>query len=482
MHEGPWITKRAERAEDVFVIVKTLWHDGGEYGVRAVISADGEDTVFETLATAPAHGGGPTEFTEYASFVLSESAGIERRGEPTEIVVATEHRWLGGPRRQIHLFEVTPTGLVQRRCQVFDHRSWRGHPPSSGLSEPPRGRWSTPSETVRVAFLADVPANGHTIYSVAWGTTRGIPGVPFSHQPRVESPLRVTTADDGSTVVDNGCYRVDLHPQCGQLDSFVLLNHPEVPAFTNSTSGTVHWNPDVYDDKGWGHAFSWDPPERTVVSARGPILYRVTRSGRMPSNNAEVELSVTYSFWAGVPWVRMQSSMRVTDDFGASAIRNGEMVFDADLFDAFCWKEKSGRIRKIRALHRPDPLIDAPATPAADIPWVALYNTKGRWALGSVALTAYAYDPLGGNPSVYRPAYFLYCHPFWNRPLTYFVRAWVYPFGYNDRMPAVPVRAGSTYVEDAAWLPFLLDEREPFRPLEDVDRRLRAPLEIRYGH
>ena len=131
-----------------------------------------------------------------------------------------------------------------------------------------------------------------------------------------------------------------------------------------SAQGTGHWNPDTLGDNGrWGHAFSWDPPERTHVSADGPILYRITRSGRMPGWNPEVELSVTYSFWADVPYVRMASSMRVTDDYGSLALRNGEMVFDAELFDAFAWKEKGGQIRKIRALHRPDPLIDAPATP-----------------------------------------------------------------------------------------------------------------------
>jgi len=477
-HEAPWITRKAERAENVFVVVKTLWENGATYRFDAMVVAPEAGTMpFAIQVTAPIAGGGPGGCTGFDSFVLSDSTGLDRWCEPTEIVVSAADDECGNLAEEVRLFEVVPSGLIEQPCQAFDHRRWSGHPPlPRGLQPKNRGRWSSPSQSVRLAFLADVPAHGHAIYCVAYG------GAPASARPAPSSPLVRSEADDGSTVIENGCYRVDLHPKCGQLDSFVLVNHPEVPAFTNSTSGTVHWNPDVYDDKGWGHAFSWDPPERTVVSADGPILYRVTRSGRMPSNNAEVELSVTYSFWAGAPWVRMQSSMRVTDDFGASAIRNGEMVFDADLFDAICWKEKSGRLRKIRALHRPDPLIDAPATPAADIPWVALYNTSGRWALGSVALTAYAYDPLGGNPSVYRPAYFLYCHPFWNRPLTYFVRAWVYPFGYNDRMPAVPVRAGSTYVEDAAYLPFLLDEDEPFRPIEDLDRRLRAPLEIRYGH
>ena len=44
------------------------------------------------------------------------------------------------------------------------------------------------------------------------------------------------------------------------------------------------------------------------------------------------------------------------------------------------------------------------------------------------------------------------------------------------------MRAGSTYVEDAAYLPFVLGDGFPFAPLEELDRRLRAPLEITYGH
>jgi hypothetical protein len=43
------------------------------------------------------------------------------------------------------------------------------------------------------------------------------------------------------------------------------------------------------------------------------------------------------------------------------------------------------------------------------------------------------------------------------------------------------VPGSSGHVEDAAYLPFLLDEDEPFRPIEELDRRLRAPLKIRYG-
>ncbi len=505
-HE-PWITRRAESASKIAVAIKMLWANGQAYDVAVQIKNDDNRATHHVAFTAPSGGGGPPGFHCYDSFKLRETAGILRMVEPVEIVVAAE-RWqtpdLAGEVR-LYRYDVNGGVLTPWPCQVFEPRTFSGIPAVPQGSEPKgRGRYTTPSQTVRLAFLAlTVPPHSSQIYCAAYG------GTPPHTRPALTNELVVSTSADGGTVVENGYYRVDLHPQSGQINSFIMTDPAEscffldslvmpvgqafqrsiqrrgkkIPPFTNSTSDAVHWNPDTFGDNGrWGHAFSWDPPERTHVSADGPILYRITRSGRMPGWNPEVELSVTYSFWAGVPYIRMSSSMRVTDDYGSLAVRNGEMVFDADLFDAFAWKEKSGQIRKIRALHRPDPLIDAPATPAADIPWVALYNTRGRYALGAIALTAHAYDPINGNPSIYRPAYFLYTHPFWARPLNYFVRAWVYPWGYNDRGPVIPVSRGSTYVEDMAFLPFLLDETDPFRPIEMVDRVLRAPLEIEYGH
>ncbi|MEW6741498.1 MAG: hypothetical protein AB1486_01965 [Planctomycetota bacterium] len=490
VREAPWITKRVSSAAPVVLVVKMLWCDAADYELAAKIQSGGAVTWERTLLTAPERGGGPPGFACYDSFALSETGGMDRLNEPVEIVVAAERsettqdaRSPGGTAGlpdQIRLFryDVESGSLTAVPFQVFDHRQYAGMPPvPDGMDPRGTGHWATPSESVRLAFLADVAARATRVYCVGYGA------LPDVAPPSPSETLAIRTGERG-TIVENSFYRIDLDPRCGQLNSFVIKGAPAgTPRLTNSTSGTVHWNPDTYGDNGrWGHSFSWDPPERTHVAARGPLLYRVTRSGRMPGSNPEVELSVTYSFWAGVPYVRMSSVMRVTDDYGSLAVRNGELVFDGELFDAFAWKEKSGQIRKIRALHRPDPLIDAPATPAADVPWVALYNTQGRYGLASVALTAYAFDPRNGTPSLYRPAYFLYCHPFWARPLTYFVRAWVYPWGYNDRGPVIPVSQGSTYVEDAAYLPFLLDDAEPFAPVELWEGRLRVPLEIQYGH
>ena len=74
---------------------------------------------------------------------------------------------------------------------------------------------------------------------------------------------------------------------------------------SNSYSFAAHWNPDSFSDNGkWGHTFAWDPPEKTVVDARGPILFRVTNSGRMPDYTPQVRATVSYSFYASVPYVK----------------------------------------------------------------------------------------------------------------------------------------------------------------------------------
>jgi len=66
--------------------------------------------------------------------------------------------------------------------------------------------------------------------------------------------------------------------------------------------------------------------------------------------------------------------------------------------------------------------------------------------------------------------------------LTYFTRAWVYPFSDYQRGPILPVEAGSTYVEKMAFLPFFLHEGpKRYAEIEEASTALRYPLVQRWG-
>ena len=480
MHETPWITRDRSTATRIVLIVKMLWADGASYDLAAQATSGGGNRTMHTASLqAPSIGGGPAGFRCYDSFKLTETAGVDRRAEPVEVVVAAERSESHGLAHELRLYEyrVDSRELVPMPFQVFDSRTFQGMPPVPEGREPKGNHpLNKPSQSVRVAFLADVPANASRIYCAAYGGGSNDPVPPSPHR------LQATPAGGGASVVENAHYRVRLHAQNGQIESVSLKTASGTQAFTNSATGCVHANPDVYGDSGhWGRTTAWNPPERTHVAASGPLLYRVTRAGRMP-NNPQVQVSVTYSFWAGVPYVLVSSTMNVTNDFATIALCNGEMAFDAELFDAYAWQTPGGQLRQVRALNRADPLIDGATMLPPNVPWLALYHSQQQRAFGAISLTAAALDPQTGNPSVYRPAYFLYGNSFGKFPRVHVTRAWVYPWGYNDHAPAIPVYAGSTYVAQMALVPFTLDEKTPFAPIENLSRTLRTPLEVAYGH
>ncbi|MCL4691366.1 MAG: hypothetical protein KJ060_02505, partial [Candidatus Hydrogenedentes bacterium] len=196
-----------------------------------------------------------------------------------------------------------------------------------------------------------------------------------------------------------------------------------VPTLTNSYSNAVHWNPDSFSDNGkWGHTFAWDPPDKTIVTTRGPLMFRITNSGRMPDATPQVNASVTYTFYAGVPYVKCATVMEVRDPLNASAIRNGEIVLDSHLIDHFVWKEKNGELRSARTLHGPNWQDEWAIRVDHDVPWLALTNEAQDFGIGEVIESSLAFNATRGEATTHRPAFYLYYHHFWSIPVTYFTR------------------------------------------------------------
>jgi hypothetical protein len=478
-YQSSWVTRKSPTAENVVMAVRAPWQNGNAFTIEIQIDAtDAEGKAQSVTKTvtgqAPAKGGAPEGWRRYQSVVLHERAGLDRPSEPVEFSLAARAEHCGDLAKELRVYAVDGQNLQAVDCQTFDVQEFPGTP--VGTSDDNYLKHA--SRSLSAVFLAEVPANTAKVY-IAFYDNPDAPAPTLA-----ETDLSVVGPDLGA-LVENQFFKVQLHDKCGQIASFELKGREEnpVPLLTNSYSRAVHWNPDSFSDNGkWGHTFAWDPPEKTVVTTRGPILFRITNSGRMPDYTPQIWASVSYSFYAGTPYVKSSTTMEVRDAANISAIRNGEIVLDTHLVTHLVWKEKTGELKTTRAMHGPNHQDEWATRIDHDIPWVALTNESSDYGLGTVIESSVAFNPRTGEAATHRPAYYLYAHHQWGIPLTYFTRAWVYPFSDYQRGPIIPVPAGSTYLSRMAFVPFTMEKgRARYRVIQDVSQALQNPLAQRWG-
>ena len=479
--QSGWLTQQSPIASNVVLVTRSLWHNRESVAIDVEIAVAGEEDTSLTItnsytARAPATGGGPEGWRRYQSVVLSEPAGLARDHEPVEFSLTMRAEDCADLERELRLYawDSQSRQPMALPVQTFNARQFGGTPPGTTNAN----YLQHPSRSAQGVFLASVPAHGSQVYLFVYDN----PAAAAPEPPATD--LAVNGPPLGASV-ENQFYLVRLDPKCGQVASFDFKGRKEkpVPRLSNSLTFAVHWNPDSFSDNGlWGHTFAWNPPERTVVTARGPLLFRVTNSGRMPQSTPQVHASVTYSFYAHTPYVCVVTITQVRDPLNASAIRNGEIVLDSHLVTHWVWQEKSGDLHTLPTLHGPNWQDEWAARVDQDVPWLAMTNEGEDYGIGELIQSSLAFSPERGEATTHRPAFYLYCHHFWALPVTYFTRAWVYPFSDYQRGPILPVDPGSTYVEKMAFLPFYLHKGgKRYAEIEAASTALRYPLLQRWG-
>ena len=417
---------------------------------------------------------------------LTERAGVARTQLPVETSVRFERTVLKDP-SSVRLFRVD--------------KGQRTPVPSQVLSTTPHDAtdsFAPVAQTfVQLAFLADVPANGTVTYEVA------LDGPAAPTQP---GALKVTGTGVGKTV-DTGNAFFDLHKGSGQLLAFSprAVNQDRLVFLQHKDRGElpIHWNPDIWLTGGrWGHTSDWNTPvafdpakhksDTPPVAAdknepyfyrewSGPLLYRQTRWGRMPFV-PQVDVSVTYTFHAGAPFLMVDSLMEFREGLSVHAVRNAELVFSRHQFDTAAWVTRDGKLHTAPAYDAADrdrSFKDIARLPA-DVPCVALASEGKGYGVAYLTLgltnlnkrTGHAADE-GAHFSVRdydehgkgSPANFLY-----------FVRPVVYRDGY---LPTA-VAAGALYAEKAAVVVFPLN-KDPARKYDDLlrwQKVLANPVEV----
>ena len=157
-------------------------------------------------------------------------------------------------------------------------------------------------------------------------------------------------------------------------------------------------------------------------------------------------VSIDYHFYRDLPVILMESTMHIQEDSFVKALRNGEVVFNKDVFSQAAYQNLRGKVDSIHfdetRMHPEHVMILRP-----DTPWIVFFNDKKNIAFASLFLEASASNIQGGGASLQQPYIYIQHGPWY-----YLSRAFVYSFGSNNQSRMLPVKKGSIYHEKTAWM------------------------------
>jgi hypothetical protein len=437
------------------------WHNSARYSVEVrAKSVDGSRTfAAKTTANAPSRGGyWNAEWKGYKVVGVAEEAGLDRENEPVVLALNFRADQLRDPHKELRLVEMSGSGVyTEVPFQILE---------TSSVDV--EGEKYPDTVACDVLFYASVPANSSRCYIVFFDNPDAAAPPPPSSEVTVEG-------EGLGLTVDNPYYRVTLAEQSGQINGIFVKQG--VGTQLSHGGNAIHWNPGCYSPpRPWGHTYDWNPPEGKS-EIRGPLVYTLKRWGCLPKL-PEVWVSVTYTFYAHVPYFVMSSTIGIRDDINVLALRNDEMVFEPQLFSELGWRDKQGAVNTVPL--RQDPALETGYTRVlpADVPWLCFFQPAAGYGFGSVRLAYDSTSTMEADATKYNEGTYVTAP---SGSLVYWYRALVYHF-----FPTAPVQlfkkvtAGSVYHETNAYLPFPLGEAPANKldPINETYERLTHPLRV----
>lgn len=448
------------------VIVRVDWQNESSHLIEVDLEDSSEkEFTREIRAKAPNYGGyWNSDWSYYAGAVVSETAGLERKGEPVHVTMNVYEDRIDSP-EEIRVVSIDPeTGMPEEvPSQVYGSDTWN----VSDLVEKEPFRYQ-PTTTLEIVFSADVSKNGEKVYLIFYGNS----GVS---RENYETDLQVKAGD--REIIQNDYYSMELAEESGFIDEITMkqgldssLDHGMEPP------GTVHWNPGIYaPPRVWSHASDWSPPGNTW-KLDGDLMSIRKYWGKMPFDVDQASASVTYKFYANVPYVIISTIIKIDEDIAAKAVRNGEFVFKRELFDEFRWEDNQGTKGKLKLDEaRPHPSPAVRLSP--DIPWLALLNNEKGYGYGSIPLSYRNLSFAGRPPRTTQSHFYVEVGPwvYWCRPI-------VNTFVTNNPQRMVSVPEGIMYTERTAYMGFPLSGEGGTSILESYQEKLSNPLELAELH
>ena len=410
----------------------------------------------------------------YLALIIAEENGIERLGHPVQATIGVLANYLKSG-DEIRVVKAEPAGndvaYAEIPSQVYDSITW-SDPEVLAVEEKdektgnPIVRYQ-PTTSLSIAFLANLKPKEKATYLVFYNN-------PAAPKPTYATDLKVLGAAAGQPIgktIENSFYKVTLNKKSGVIYEITEKSSKTLFEHKLETNGSIHWNPCLYSPPHtWTHTSDWENPPYTEVS--GPLFYSIRIAAPLPFY-PQARCSVTYHFYAGVPYILVQTTIEITENMFVQALRNGEIVFNKKVFKNAGYKTMDGRVEVIdlqRSRMHPDHVIAL----RPDTPWVTFYNQDKGVAFANLHLDLAMTNVEGGEASTEQP--FVYIQ---NGPWYYLARGLVYSFGTNNQTRMLPVRRGSVYSERVAFYPFSFKKEQGYSAQADsLFNMLKYPLSI----
>lgn len=454
------------------------WEPNKEYNIKLTvrmkknIKGTKEDVFLTVTKKLNAPGDAPVfdnNWKNYKSLVVSETAGIDRTGSPVEVLLPFYPDEAIDLTREIRVVSIDPkTHQVKEiPSQVYDIQKYMIEddlePDENGNPTRDTPLWM-PTVTARVAFLADVPARSSKVFLVYYNNENALTKI-------YKTDLLVQGEAPGLQI-DNSIYTIGLHPNSGHLDQITLKSKPDNPLFHRmETNGAIHWNPGIYSPpRPWTHTADWKPPTN-VKRISGPVISSTEVWGNL-REIPEVDASVRYEFYPGLPYFVSTTSMRINKRIDCIALRNAEIVFKREQITHAAWYDAvRDSIIVYNVAKMPD-LTDL--LMEDDVPWLTFFNEQTGIGFCGIQLN-YVNAGLETKPRLLNPYMYIT-----GGPWIYWARALSLSFISSNMQQMIPAMQGNFFTEKWAYLTYEVDKGDqPFTQLLEWQKKLTNPLKVR---
>jgi hypothetical protein len=185
----------------------------------------------------------------------------------------------------------------------------------------------------------------------------------------------------------------------------------------------------------------------------------------------EVDASIRYEFYPGVPYFISSSSMRINDTIQTLALRNAEIVLKRELITHAAWYDVLRDKVVVYNVKNMADLTDLKME--ADVPWITFFNEETGIGFAGIQLS-YANAGLESSPRLYNPYFYITAGPwiYWARGLSLSYLA-------SNMQHMIPATKGSFFSEKWAYMVYETAKgNEPFAPILEWQKKLTNPLRV----